>query len=67
MHIKHEQPQVLSPDSHVTIGTIQQTHPTELWVWRHNCTHAAWPTDNTDIHGNPLEDTDITNTNLIKW
>ena len=24
VHFKHEQPQVLSPDSHVTIGTIQQ-------------------------------------------
>jgi len=25
VHFKHEQPQVLSPDSHVTIGIIQQT------------------------------------------
>jgi len=25
MHFKHEQPIVLSPNSHVTIGTIQQT------------------------------------------
>jgi len=25
VHFKHEQQQVLSPDSHVTIGTIQKT------------------------------------------
>jgi len=24
MHFKHEQSQVLSPNSHITIGTIQQ-------------------------------------------
>jgi len=25
VHFKHEQPQILSPDLYVTIGTIQQT------------------------------------------
>jgi len=36
VHFKHEQPQVLSPDSHVTIGTIQQTEEAAnvLWVYR---------------------------------
>jgi len=28
VHFKHEQPQVLPPYSHVTIGTIQQTQDT---------------------------------------
>ena len=43
---QYEQPQVLSPDSHVTFGTIQQTQDAVnvLWVYRHNSRHAAWPT-----------------------
>jgi len=34
-------------ESHVTIGTIQQTQDAAsvLWVYRHNNWHAAWPTD----------------------
>jgi len=28
VHIKHKQPLVLSPDSHVTLGMIQQTQST---------------------------------------
>jgi len=28
VHFKHQQPQVFSPDPHVTIGTIQETHNT---------------------------------------
>jgi len=47
-HFKHEQPQVLSADSLVTIRTIQQTQDAAnvLWVglYRHNSRHAAWPT-----------------------
>jgi len=37
---------VLLPDSHVTIGTIQQTQDATnlLWVYRHTSRHAAWPT-----------------------
>ena len=35
---KHEQPQVLSPDLHVAIGTIHQTQEAAnvLWAYRHN-------------------------------
>jgi len=43
VHFKHEQPQVLSPDSHVTLGTIQQTQDATClhWVYRHTNRHAA--------------------------
>ena len=46
VHFKHEQPQFLSPDAHVTTGTIQQTQEAAnvLWVYRHNSWHTAWPT-----------------------
>jgi len=46
VHFKHEQSQVLLIESHVTIGTIQQTQDAAsvLWVYRHNCWRAAWPT-----------------------
>jgi len=45
VHFKHEQPQVLSMESHITIGTIQQTQDSAnvLWLYRHNSWHAAWP------------------------
>jgi len=45
-HFKQEQPQVLSADSHVTIGTIQQIQDAAkvLCVYRHNSRHAASPT-----------------------
>ena len=46
VHFKHEQSQVLSPDSHVTIGTIQQMQGAanvHRAYW-HNSRHAAWPT-----------------------
>jgi len=38
VRFKHEQPQVLSPDSHVTVGTIQQKEEATdvLWVYRLN-------------------------------
>jgi len=32
VHFKHEQPQVLLIESHVAIGTIQQTQPTCLSI-----------------------------------
>jgi len=37
VHFKHNQTQILSPDSHVTINTIHQTQDAAnvLWVWRH--------------------------------
>ena len=43
VHFKHERPHILSPDSHVTIGTIHQTQDAAsvLWVYRHNSRHAA--------------------------
>ena len=42
---ENKQPQVLSPDSHATTDTIQQTTgSSQRWVWRHNSRHAAWPT-----------------------
>jgi len=46
VQFKHEQPQVLFMESHVTIGTIQQTQDAAsvLWVYRHNSWHAAWST-----------------------
>jgi len=46
VHFKHEQSQVLSPDSHVTIGTIQQIQDAAYvhWVYRQNSRHAASPT-----------------------
>jgi len=46
VHFKHVQPQVLLIESHVAIGTIQQTQDAAsvLWVYRHNSRHAAWPT-----------------------
>jgi len=33
MHFKHEWSQVLSPDSHVTMGTIQQTEKAANMLW----------------------------------
>jgi len=46
VHIKHDQPQVLSPDSHVAINTIDQTLDATnvLWTWRHYSRHAVWQT-----------------------
>jgi len=46
VHFKHKQTQVLSPDLHVTIGTIQQTQDAAKvrGVYRHNNWHVAWPT-----------------------
>jgi len=46
VHFKHRQSQVLSPFSHVTIGTIQQMQDAANVhsVYRHNSRHAAWPT-----------------------
>jgi len=43
VHFKHKHPQVLLIESHVTIGTIQQTQDTAsvLGVYRHNRWHAA--------------------------
>jgi len=43
VHFKHEQRQVLLMESHITIGTIQQTQnaASVLWVYRHNSWHAA--------------------------
>jgi len=43
---KHEHPQVLLIESHVTIGTIQQTQDAAsvFWAYRLNSWHAAWPT-----------------------
>jgi len=35
VHFKHEKTPVISRDSHVTIGTIQQDGAKVLWVWRH--------------------------------
>jgi len=45
VHFKHEQPQVLLMESHVTIGTIPQTKDAAsvLWVYPHNSWHAACP------------------------
>jgi len=45
VHFKPEQSQFLSPDLHVTIGTIQQTQEAAivLWVYGHNSRHAPWP------------------------
>jgi len=45
LHFKHEQSQVLSPDSHVTIGTIKQIQDAANvhWVHLHNSRHATWP------------------------
>jgi len=33
-------------ESHITIGTMQQTQDaaSALWVYRHNSCHATWPT-----------------------
>jgi len=44
VHFKHEQPQVLLLESHVKIGTIQQTQDAAnvLWVHRHNSWHASY-------------------------
>jgi len=46
MHTKHNQPQDLSPNSHVTVDTIHQTQDAVkvCWVCWHNSRHAAWPT-----------------------
>jgi len=46
VHFKREQPQVLSPESHVAIGTIRQTQDAAnvICVYRHNSWYAAWPT-----------------------
>ena len=46
VHIKHERPQVLSRDPHVTIDTIDQTQDAAnvLRVLRHYSRHAAWST-----------------------
>jgi len=43
VHIKHNQPQVLSSDSHLTIDTIHQTQNAAnvLGVWRHYSRHSA--------------------------
>jgi len=66
VHIKCEQPQVLSPDSHVTIDENQKIQTTELWVWRYYTRnlqlHKTLPVVNTDIHENPLKDPGVTNT-----
>jgi len=35
VHFKHEQPQILSPDLYVTIGTIQQTEEAANVHWVH--------------------------------
>jgi len=45
VHIKLEQPQVLSPDSHLTIDTIHQAQNAAnvLLVWRHYSWHVASP------------------------
>jgi len=46
VHIIHEHPQALLKESHITIGTIQQTQDiaSVLLVYGHNSWHAAWPT-----------------------
>jgi len=43
VHLKHEQPQVLWIEPHVTIGTIQPTQDAAsvLRVYRHNSWHVA--------------------------
>jgi len=62
VHFKHKQSQVLSPDSHVTIGTIQQMQDAANvhWVCRHNSRHAAWPT--VVLRFTSLEDLGVINT-----
>jgi len=46
VHIKHDQPQDLSPNSHLTIDTIHQTQDAVevLWVCRRYSRYAAWST-----------------------
>jgi len=46
VHLKHEKPQVLLIESHITIGMIQQRPDVAsvLCVSRHCSWHAAWPT-----------------------
>jgi len=50
VHFKHEQSQILSPGSHLTIGTIQQIQDAAnvlralSSLYRHNSLHAAGPT-----------------------
>ena len=43
VHLKPEQPQILWIESHVTIGTIQQTQDAAnvLLIYRHKSWHAA--------------------------
>jgi len=68
-HFKHKQPQVLSPDSHATIGTIQETQDTTNvpWVWRHNSWHATWPTVVLRFMETRWKTLALSTRNLIRW
>ena len=69
MHFKHEQSQVDTLDSHVTIGTIQQTEGTAnvLWVDRHNSRHAASPTVILRLMETRWKTLALSPWNLIRW
>jgi len=64
VYIQHNQPQDLSPNSHLTVDTIDQTQDAVnvLWIRRHYSRHAAWPTV-IEIHENSLENPGVISTN----
>jgi len=63
VHFKHEQPQVLSPDSHVTIGSLRfSKHRTQPTCFEYIDTIVGMRLDHTEIHGNSLEDPSVINT-----
>jgi len=69
VHFKREQSQVLSPDSHVAVGTIHQAQDAAnmLSIWRHYCRHVAWPTVILRFMKTRLKTQALLPRNLISW